>query len=97
MPLRVLIIVVLIALGAIWLVTSRLHNGSSGNASCLADVDKLARSYGEHRPQGGSHDQIENGIARAREYCDQGKYADAQRLVNTSGMICRLNNGCGAR
>jgi hypothetical protein len=92
--LKALLFVVAIVIGAIWLLGQGSRPAQSATDSCLTDVDKLARAYAADRPQGGSHTQIENGITLARKFCQEGKFADAQRNLNTSGMICVLNNGC---
>jgi len=94
MAVKALLVVVALVVGGIWLLGHGSGSAQSATASCLADVNKLARAYVDDRPQGGSHSQIENGITMARKFCEEGKFAEAQRGLNTSGMICRLNNGC---
>ena len=94
MVLKALMFVIAIGIGAVWLLADGSRPAQSADASCLAEVDKLAQAYADYRPQGGSHQQIEIGISCGRKYCEEGKFADAQRCINTAGMICRLNNGC---
>lgn len=89
MVLRALVIASVLGIGAVyWLSLQGM------NSACLAEVTRLDEAYKRSRPAGGSHAQIENGIAQARTDCVAGKREEATRLLNSSGMICRLNNGC---
>lgn len=61
--------------------------------SCLSTVDKLKSSYEQSRPRGG-HYQIEDGFARAVEFCGEKKYDSAKGTMSRAYMTCRVNRGC---
>ncbi|HXP75851.1 MAG TPA: hypothetical protein VN823_17035 [Stellaceae bacterium] len=89
MVLRTLLVASVFGMGAVYWLSQQ---GMS--SACFDEVTRLDEAYKKFRPAGGSHAQIENGIAQARKYCAAGKQEEATRLLNTSGMLCRLNNGC---
>jgi hypothetical protein len=61
--------------------------------SCFSTVGKLKSAYEESRPRGG-HYQIEDGFARASEFCGEKKYDDAKGAMGKAFTTCRVNRGC---
>jgi hypothetical protein len=69
--------------------------GTDRKASCLAEVARLDGSYKKGRAGGALEQELlEEVLPAARRDCEQGEFDDALRVVNTAGLICRLNNGC---
>ena len=64
--------------------------------SCFSTVDKLKSAYEESRPRG-SHYQIEEGFARATEFCGEKKYDAAKGAMSKAFTTCRVNRGCATK
>ena len=64
--------------------------------SCFSTVDKLKSAYEQSRPRG-SHYQIEDGFARASEFCGEKKYDAAKGAMSKAFTACRVNRGCATK
>jgi hypothetical protein len=64
--------------------------------SCFSTVGKLKSAYEESRPRG-SHYQIEEGFARASEFCGEKKYDAAKGAMGKAFTTCRVNRGCATK
>jgi hypothetical protein len=65
---------------------------------CFDFVANFESAYKADRPSSESGpSDLRNAVPLAQKQCQERRFADATKTVNTAGMICRLNNGCEVR
>ncbi|QYK44863.1 MAG: hypothetical protein KF794_14080 [Xanthobacteraceae bacterium] len=92
MWLKVLAALAVIIAGAVWWHFDRADRQVT---ACNEMVSRFEQAYNSHRPASevGPSD-LRTVVARGRTFCAERNFDTAARLIRTSTMICRLNNGC---
>src|ERR1700752_3804806 len=95
---KLLIFVAIVGVGAVMFAQHQANSESTQMSACLEFVERFERAYVADRPQSESGpSDLRNTVPLAKKACDERRYADATKSINTAGMICRLNNGCAPK
>lgn len=92
---KVLIFAVVIGVGGVMFAQYQANSESTQISACLGFVKRFERAYATDRPQSESGaSDLRNVVPLATKACNEKRFAEATKSINTAGMICRLNNGC---
>ena len=89
------IVAAIVGIGAVMFAQYQASSAEKQMSACLEFVARFERAYAVDPPKSESGpSDLRNSAPLAKKECNEGRFKDATKTINTAGMICRLNNGC---